>query len=334
MITLARRVKAGAQRRSKALARYLLRLAQKLQGVEPVMEKRAFGKTGMQVSVLGFGGAEIGFEGADLKTVETVLMSALDCGLNIIDTAECYETSEELIGQAVSKRRDQFYLFTKCGHGKNYADDAWDAASIEKSIDRSLKRLQVDHVDLVQLHSCSLDVLKQGEAIEALKKARDAGKTRFIGYSGDSQAALYAIETGEFDALQTSVNIADQECIELTLPLAAEKQMGVIAKRPIANAAWRYSSVPENDYHKPYWERLQKLQFDFINGDADQSAETALRFTLSLPQVHTMIVGTKRPGRWEENARLVSKGSLPKQDFDRIRDKWKQNAGADWVGLN
>lgn len=298
------------------------------------MEKRAFGKTGMQVSVLGFGGAEIGFEGADIKTVEKVLMSALDLGLNIIDTAECYEASEELIGQAVSKRRDQFYLFTKCGHGATYMDPAWDAASIEKSIDRSLKRLQVDHLDLVQLHSCEEEILKRGEAIEALKKARDAGKTRFIGYSGDGQAALYAINSGEFDALQTSVNIADQECVDLTLPLAAEKQMGVIAKRPIANATWRYPSLPENDYYKPYWERLQKLQFDFINGDADKSAEMALRFTLSLPQVHTMIVGTKRPGRWEENAAVVAKGALPKPEFDKIRQQWKQKAETDWIGLN
>ncbi len=80
------------------------------------MEQRQFGKTDMRVSVLGFGGAEIGFEKASPQTVAELLHSALDAGLNLIDTAECYMQSEELIGQAVAGRRKDFYLFTKCGH--------------------------------------------------------------------------------------------------------------------------------------------------------------------------------------------------------------------------
>ena len=80
------------------------------------MEKRQFGKTDMKVSVLGFGGAEIGFEKATVDAVARLLGDALDAGLNVIDTAECYLQSEELIGQAVASRRNEFYLFTKCGH--------------------------------------------------------------------------------------------------------------------------------------------------------------------------------------------------------------------------
>jgi aryl-alcohol dehydrogenase-like predicted oxidoreductase len=93
----------------------------------------------------------------------------------------------------------------------------------------------------VLLHSCSLDELQKGACIEGLEQARKDGKTRLIGYSGDSRAAKYAIESGRFDALQTSVNLCDQESIELLLPLARYKQLGVIAKRPIANAVWRYA---------------------------------------------------------------------------------------------
>ena len=80
------------------------------------MQRRPFGRTDMQVSVLGFGGAEIGFEKATPDAVAALLGDALDAGLNVIDTAECYLQSEELIGKAVSSRRDDFYLFTKCGH--------------------------------------------------------------------------------------------------------------------------------------------------------------------------------------------------------------------------
>lgn len=299
------------------------------------MEKRLLGKTGMEVSVLGFGGAEIGFEGASREDVERLLMAALDQGLNVIDTAECYMGSEELIGKAVSHRREEFFLFTKCGHGADYTIPAWTYEEVTASIDRSLRRLKVEQVDLVQLHSCSAEILRQGDCIRALKDARAKGKTRFIGYSGDGTDAVYAIETGEFDTLQTSVSIADQQCIELTLPKAIERQMGVIAKRPIANAAWRYKDKPENSYYQDYWERLGKLKYEFINGDMDHSVEVALKFTLAVPGVHTAIVGTKKPGRWKENARLLASGPISRSKFETIRKRWETVAPPppeDWVG--
>src|SRR3982074_3327268 len=117
------------------------------------MEKRQLGKTDMQVSVLGFGGAEIGFEGATAETVARLLNSALDAGLNVIDTAECYEGSEELIGQAVGHRRKDFYLFTKCGHPRGIGSEDWSSSSLLESIERSLRRLRTDCLDLIQLHS-------------------------------------------------------------------------------------------------------------------------------------------------------------------------------------
>lgn len=120
------------------------------------MEKRRLGKTDMEVSVLGFGGSEIGYEQASPETVAELLNSALDAGLNVIDTAECYHNSEELIGQAVSKRRSEFYLFTKCGHPHGFGERAdWSEDSILESIQRSLRRLKTDKIDIVQLHSCS-----------------------------------------------------------------------------------------------------------------------------------------------------------------------------------
>lgn len=294
------------------------------------MEMRFFGKTGMKVSVLGFGGAEIGFEKATPEDVGKLLNEALDAGLNVIDTAECYLASEELIGQAVAHRRGEFHLFTKCGHPDGPLKEDWRPESLAMSIERSLKRLRADCVDLVQLHSCSEAELRKGDVIAALERAKEKGQTRFIGYSGDDQAARFAIETGAFDTLQTSVNIADQQCIELTLPLAAERGMGVIAKRPIANAAWRYAEKPQIAYHVPYWERLQKLDYDFLK--SEDAGSTALRFTLGIRGVHTAIVGTSRSGRYRQNAQVAAAGPLPVNEVDSIRSRWKSVAKEDWVG--
>jgi aryl-alcohol dehydrogenase-like predicted oxidoreductase len=296
------------------------------------MEKRIYGKTGMNVSVLGFGGAEIGYQGATEQTVDKLLGSALDAGLNLIDTAECYKASEELIGKTVSKRRGDYYLFTKCGHASGFDLPDWDPKMLEQSIDRSLKRLQTDYVDVIHLHSCSEELLRKGEVIEVLQRAKEQGKTRFIGYSGDHKAALYAVQSGAFDSLETSVSIADQEAIELTIPEAAKRGMGVVIKRPIANAAWKTGNKPDSAYHHTYWDRLQALNYDFLKGDLNDSVSTALRFTLSIPGVHSAIVGTANPSRWLENAALTDQGPLSKEQFDAIRKQWQETAAADWVG--
>ncbi|GGO07034.1 aldo/keto reductase [Saccharibacillus kuerlensis] len=293
------------------------------------MEKRSYGSTGMEVSVLGFGGSEIG-RGVSQAEVDKLLGSAIDEGLNIIDTAECYGDSEELIGKAISHRRDDFYLFTKCGHAAGVDGPDWDPRTLAETIDRSLKRLKVDHVDMIHLHSCSEEVLRQGAVIEVLQRAKQDGKTRFIGYSGDTTDALYAIRTDVFDSLETSLNVADQEAIELTLPEAIKRNMGVTIKRPIANAAWLFDTVEPDDYAYVYWNRLRDLNFGFQS--EENSIGTALRFTLSTPGVHTAIVGTKKPDRWHENAKLLEEGPLDRERYEEIRRRWQEIAPADWTG--
>jgi len=296
------------------------------------MERRHLGKTDMDVSVLGFGGSEIGYERAGPRTVARLLGSALDAGLNVIDTAECYEESETLIGAALGSRRNECYLLTKCGHPRGFGRGDWRSASLLSSIERSLKRLRTDRLDLIQLHSCSLDDLRQGDAIVALERARERGWARYIGYSGDGEAARHAVECGRFDTLQTSVSVADQQAIELTLPLAASRGMGVIAKRPLANVAWRYARKPSEPYYQAYWSRLRVLDYPFLRDGSDAAVATALRFTLAAPGVHTAIVGTKRPERWPQNARMLDAGRLPAAEVEEIRTRWRKIAEPSWTG--
>ncbi len=288
----------------------------------------------MEVSVLGFGGAEIGFDNSQTQeNVNELLNAALDAGLNVIDTAAAYNTSEKFIGIAVSKRRKEFYLLTKCGALDNFTRSDWSKKGILETIEQSLRNLKTDYLDIAQLHSCDSEILRRGEAIEGLQRAQEKGYTRYIGYSGDREEAKYAIETDVFDSFQTSVNIADQTPIDTNIKLAAEKGLGVIAKRPIANAAWRDSVKPENSYLHEYWERLQKLKFDFLDKTLEESIAQALRFTMSIPGVDTMIVGTTKPNRWQSNAKLVAEGNLSSEEFEAIRRRWLEVADESWIGM-
>lgn len=307
------------------------------------METRTLGQTGLRVSALGFGASELGWDQVPQADVDRLLGSALDAGLTAIDTAACYFDSEEKLGRALAGRpRDSYHLFTKCGHASGLPYEDWTPELVGASIERSLRRLGTDYLDLVQLHSCSAETLRRGDLVEALERARDAGKTRFIGYSGDGEDARYAVESGAFDTLQTSINLADQEALDLTLPLARERGMGVIAKRPLANVAWRIGQPPEDGhedavldkdgYGDAYQRRLRVLAYDFLDAPLQEAVAMALRFTLSVPGVHTAIVGTTRPGRWQQNAAYLDAGPLPGEEFAFVRQRWREVAGKGWTG--
>jgi aryl-alcohol dehydrogenase-like predicted oxidoreductase len=295
----------------------------------------------MRVSVLGFGASEIGYTPITDHDLSRLLDEALDAGINVVDTAECYRASEEDLGRVLSGRRDRLYLVSKCGHNRGLEPlENWTPALLEASIDRSLRRLRTEYLDVLLLHSCATAILQHGAVIDVLERARDAGKARSIGYSGDGQAAVYAIQTGRFDVLETSVNLADQESIDLTLPLASQHDMGVIAKRPLANVAWANITPPERVIYWPsgyidsYRERLQQLDYSFLQGDLQHAVSIALRFTLGCTGVSTAIIGTRRPERLRQNALYAQDGPLDQDQLAAIRARWHAVATPEWVGTN
>jgi len=157
------------------------------------LERRRLGRTGIAVSALGFGASELGQKRTAPKLAASILGSALDAGLNVIDTAACYGNSEELIGRAIGHRRKDFHILTKCGHASGLPFPDWTPPLVEASIDRSLKRLRTDYLAVVQLYSCDESQLRHGKLIEALQRVRDKGKLRHLGYSGDGGPARYAV---------------------------------------------------------------------------------------------------------------------------------------------
>lgn len=308
------------------------------------MELRRFGKTGLDVSVLGFGGGPVGFLETDRRQVAEILNILLDQGVNLIDTAAGYVGSEEAIGEAVGHRRDDYVLVSKCGRSfDDIEGDAWSATAVEQTVERALRRLRTDHLDVMLLHSCDLETLKKGEALGALVAARDAGKIRFVGYSGDNEAALHAAGLDEVAVVETSVNICDQANIDNVLPVAVRHDIGVLAKRPIANAAWRDAAQQQGmyaGYAQIYSERLARMavspaDFGFAGEIAEAWSEIALRFTLSQPGVTTAIVGTTRPANAERNLAIAAKGALPEKIVAGLRAAFRQAERADgqsWPG--
>ena len=305
------------------------------------MEKRRLGRTGFEVSALGFGGGPVGFLGTEQDKVTTIVNYLLDNGVNFIDTAAGYPGSEEALGKAVSHRRDEYVLVSKCGQAfDDLEGDAWSAQVIAQTVDRALRRLKTDHLDVMLLHSCEQEVLEKGEAVEALVRARDAGKIRHAGYSGDNDAVLYAAGLDAIDVVETSVNICDQANIDSLLPEAKRCDIGVIVKRPVANAAWLGVGQQPGfyaNYTTSYSERFEAMGLDLadLGGDGDW-AEIALRFTLAQDGVTSAIVGTTNPENAKRNIEVAAKGPLPNEVTVAIRSAFARaelTSGEAWLGL-
>jgi len=294
------------------------------------MERRTLGKTGIEVTRLGFGGARIGLDHATQEQANDLLNGLLDSGINFIDTASGYLESERMIGEAIAGRRKEFFLESKTPtDGGGGSGPTWSKESITAAIDGSLRDLRTDYLDIVLLHSCDAATLREGSAVEALMAARDAGKTRHVGYSGDGDNALAAIEMGVFEVLQTSCNVVDQSGLDKVIPAAQTAGMGVVAKRPIANAAFAKDESPYG-YADEYWSRARSLVVP--EGAPEDRLELSLRFTLSMDGIDTAIVGTTLKEHALSNIALVEKGPLPASVVDDLRRQFAEH-GEGWRQL-
>jgi aryl-alcohol dehydrogenase-like predicted oxidoreductase len=291
------------------------------------MDTRPFGTTGLSVSVLGFGAGHIGDPALAEEEVGRLLQGALDLGVTLIDTARSYGLSEERIGRHLAHQRDDFVLSTKVGYGVPGVAD-WTGAVITAGVDAALGRLRTDRIDVVHLHSCPVETLERGEVIAALQAAVAAGKVRVAAYSGDNAPLEWAIASGAFGSVELSVNLVDQRGIERVLPGARERGLGVIAKRPAANAPWRFTDRPEASDVALYWERWRRLNLD--PGPYGWT-ELALRFAAYQEGVHCAIVGTGRLEHLRQNVEQVAKGPLPAETVAAIRAAFSAH-GSSWEG--
>lgn len=307
------------------------------------MEKRRLGRTGLEVSVLGFGCAPVAYLKADQPAAAAMIESLLDQGINLLDTATSYPGSHEFIGKYLSARRHEYVVVSKCGQKVAGIDaPAWSAQVVAASVDLALEQMKTDSIDVMLLHSCDLETLKNGDALGALVRAKEAGKIKHVGYSGDNQAAAWASANPDIEVIETSINIVDQNNIDTVLPVAREHDVGVIVKRPIANACWKSLDQQKGlykTYAANYTDRLAKMSITpadlgFDTEPAEVWPMIALRFTLSQPGVTTAIVGTTNLDNARKNMSYVSQGPLPEAIVARLRNAFKKvDPNGEWPGL-
>lgn len=291
------------------------------------MERVPFGATGLTVSRLGLGCGGLGEARVSDGDAERLVLGAIDLGVTFFDAARSYGLAEERLGRILASCRADVVVSTKGGYGVQGVED-WTPAVITRGIDEACVRLRTDRIDVFHLHSCPVDVMLREGLLDALGRARDAGKIRVAAYSGDNEALAWAVGSTAFSAVQCSVNVFDQHALRDSVPRAAARGVGVVAKRPLGNAPWRFSNIPTGQDAEVTWGRMHALALDPAPFAWD---ELALRFAAFAPGVASAVVGTTSLGHLRDAAARVAKGALTADVSAGIAARYAA-VGAEWVG--
>lgn len=286
---------------------------------------RALGRTGAEVTVLGYGAMELRgpprgpvIEDADAGRL---LNAVLDEGITLIDTSIDYGRSEELIGRHLSARRGEYFLASKCGCLPTTPADArppyphdYTARNVRAGVEQSLRRLQTDHLDLVQVHmSPSREQLRDDGTVEEMVRLRDEGKVRFLGMSGIEPNLADHIEMGVFDVFQIPYS-ALQRGHEALVAAAARGGAGALIRGGVARGtasedkAWSVRPLSGGD--APAEQTWQAAGLDELLEDGMSRHDFILRFTLSLPGLSSTIVGTSSLDHLRTNVAAAARGPL------------------------
>jgi aryl-alcohol dehydrogenase-like predicted oxidoreductase len=286
------------------------------------------GATGIEAPALGLGAGPLGDARLTESDVDALVATALDHGVSLFDTAPSYGTSEERLGRALGSRRKEAVIVTKGGYGVPGVMD-WTGDVIRLGIDAALRRLRTDVIDVFLLHSCDASTLLREDILRELERAKSLGKIRAFGYSGENDALAAAVRSGCFNIVECSVNPFDRRSLAGSVAEAASAGIGVLAKRVLANAAWRFEFAPEAHDLRTYWDRAQAMGID---PSPLGWSEVSIRFATFAPGVVTALVGTSRVSHLEEAIAAVARGPLEVRTQALLDDAWHTH-GRDWLGV-
>lgn len=289
------------------------------------MIQRTLGRTGLEVTQLGYG--SMGLRGprtwgqrvVSEADAEVFLNSVLDAGINFIDTAPDYGVSEERIGKYIGHRRNEFYLATKCGCDYTQHDDhieiahTWTTETVKRNIETSLRLLKTDYIDLLQFHGGDAATLQERGLIEQLCQLRSDGLIRFMGVSTKLPQIKELIELNVFDTFQIPYSCLAPEHHDL-ITAAAKTGAGIIIRGGVAHGG------PDAEIQRPTLNRVWvEAKLDELLPAGMSRAEFLLRNTLSHPHCDTTIVGTCNHQHLAENIAAAIRGPLPEELLAEVR---------------
>jgi aryl-alcohol dehydrogenase-like predicted oxidoreductase len=294
------------------------------------MRYRQLGRTGLEVSEISLGTVEIGMpygiakDGAppppDEAEASKLLHSALDLGVNLIDTARAYGESEAIIGRALRDRRKEFFLVSKV---PSYQDQNLDSAALREritsSVHQSLSLLQTDVIDVMMIHSAPTEVIKNGEAVSVLHDVKRQGLIRAVGASVyGEEAALTAIADGGYDCLQIAYNILDRRPESRVFPAAQRSGVGLVARSVLLKGALTERSRLLPDALSNLKAAIDKMRA-LASHEKISLPELAYRYVLSQPLPQTALVGASSSEELRQAIGFADPGPLPDSLIDEIR---------------
>lgn len=289
------------------------------------MKKHTLGRTGLEVTQLGYGSMGLrgpktwGVRVVDDRSADRFLNLVLDSGINFIDTAPDYGVCEERIGRFISSRRDEFVLATKCGCDPTQHEDhlevrhTWKPEVIRRNLETSLERMKTDCIDLLQFHGGDAATLQREGLIDLLSEFKSQGMIRFIGSSSSLPNLPAMIALGVFDTFQIPYSCLAPQHHDL-ITQAAASGAGIIIRGGIAHGG------PDAEIQRPKLNHVwDTAKLDEVLPAGMKRAELVLRFSMSHPDIDTIIVGTCDESHLAENLASEESGPLPESLYSEIR---------------
>jgi len=291
---------------------------------------KKLGNTNLIVSRLGLGTAEIGFKYGIKKTnlpsekeAIQLLKTAVDLGITFFDTANFYGLSEERLGKSGISKMDNIIIATKCGHFLEKGED-FSGTDLENKlrdeIKNSLKVLKLDFLPLVQLHGGNKENIEKGELIEVFKKFKKEGLIKYTGISvRGEESAIAAIESNFFDTVQVAYSIIDQRMKKNALPLAKEKNIGIINRSVLLKGSLTRAASLLPESLSPLKEASNKSNLIAQKLNIDLPT-LAIRFALSEDAITTSLIGTNKIENLKKVCSAIDAGPLPKDVVKELNE--------------
>lgn len=317
------------------------------------MKTRTLGNTGFKISEVGLGCWQLGgdFGPIENNTVTGILDAALEAGINFFDTADVYGdgASEQFVGDNLAGLNPRPFIATKYGRGGNSYPDGYSLTDLRDSVKRAQDRLQMDRIDLLQLHCIPTEVMKRGEIFDWLRTIQQEGHIQHFGASVETvEEGLICAEHDDLSSLQVIFNVFRQKLVDELLPVADEKNIGIIARLPLASGLLSGKFKPDTQFADTDHRHFNKDGAMFNVGEtfagipfekgvelADAfkaktpegytTAQMAMRWILDHPAVTTIIPGASRPEQAIENAKVSDLDSLPQSLHDELREFYQKD---------